>query len=550
MSRAEKRVRIRELKRACVVARARVTEAEAALRPGGRGAGGGGAGTGAGSAALLDALRALLGESDDAVFRTFRLGRGGPKATVVYFDGMVKKEDVEERIIQPLVRAAAGPGRGRGGAGPSLRELAEGAITAAEVRLAESLDDVLLAVMSGTTALVVDGRPGAVVIANPGWKGRGVEKPAIEFSLRGPREGFSETLIWNVALIRRRLRDPGLRVRKMRIGRRSRTEVALVYLEGVANADVVAEAERRLRAIRIDGILDSGYVEQLIEDTWWSPFPTVNGSERPDVVAAGLLEGRVAILVDNSSFALMVPATFDGLFHSPEDSYERWLPVTLLRLVRFVASFVALMTPALYVAMASYHPGLMPLKLAVKVAASREGVAFPVVFEALIAQFSLELLKEAGFRIPSPVGQIFGVVGGLVLGDLGVRAGVFSEMMMIVIAITAIASFSVPTIALGTVIRLLGLPLMLATAFLGMFGLVMGLLAILAHLAVLKSFGVPYLVPYAYFSAQDLKDTIFKAPLRCFRRRPSFMGPRDATMQAPPPASAAGASGGPGGVRR
>ncbi len=492
---------------------------------------------GAGGDSLLEALRALLGESDDVVFRTFRLGRGGPRATVVYLDGMAKKEDIEERIIQPLVRTAPGPA-------PSLRHLAERVITAAEVRLTESLDDVLSAVMAGTTALLVDGRPGAIVIANPGWKGRGVEKPPIEFTLRGPREGFSETLIWNVALLRRRLRDPGLRVKKMRIGLRSQTEVALVYLEGIANADVVAEAERRLKRIRIDGILDSGYVEQLIEDTWWSPFPTVNGSERPDVVASSLLEGRVAILADNSSFVLVVPATFDGLFHSPEDSYDRWLQVTLLRVVRFIASFVALLTPALYVAMASYHPGLMPLKLTLKVAASREGVAFPVVVEALIAQFSLELLKEASFRLPSPAGQVFGVVGGLVLGDLGVRAGVFSEMMMIVIAITAIASFSIPTIPLGTVVRLLGLPIMLATVVLGLFGLVIGLLAILAHLACLRSFGVPYLVPYAYLSPEDLKDTVFKAPLALFRRRPTFLKPRDTVLQRPLEADAGGLGGG------
>ncbi len=524
MSRAEKRTLIRELTRACVVARARLAEADAALRRGGTGEGGGGAD----ASTLLEALRSLLGDNDDVVFRTFRLRRG-PKATLVYIDGLAKKEDVEERIIQPLVRAAPVPARD----GVSLRRLAEEAVTAAEVKLVPSLDEVVREVLGGATALVVDGQPGAVVIASPGWKGREVEKPSVEFSLRGPREGFSETLIWNIALVRRRLRDPGLRVRKMRIGARSQTEVALLYLEGVANPDVVAEAERRLKAIRIDGILDAGYVEQLIEDCWWSPFPTVNGSERPDVVVAGLLEGRVAILVDTSSFALIVPSTFDGLFHSPEDSYDRWLPVNLLRFLRFLASGVALFTPALYVATASFNPGLMPLKLALKVAASREGVAFPVLFEALFAQFALELLKEAGFRMPSPVSQIFGVVGGLVLGDLGVRAGVFSEIMMIVIALTAIASFSIPTIPLGTVVRLLGLPLMISTAVLGMFGLVMGLLAILAHLATLRSFGVPYLVPYAYFSAQDLKDTVIKQPLPAFRRRPTFLRPRDAVMQDP-----------------
>ncbi len=477
--------------------------------------------------ALQRALLAQLQDSDDIVFRRFRLGASGMGAMAVYADGLVNKEDLEERVIAPLILSPAPAD------GTLAADLVERAITAAEVKTTGELDEAMGSVLAGKTVLLLEGCPEAVIVSNPGAKERGVEKPAIEFALKGPRDSFSESLITNTALIRRRLRDPGLRIQKLRIGRRTRTDVALIYLEGVANPEIVQEARRRLERIDIDGILDSGYIEQLIEDTQWSPFPTVNGSERPDVVVAGLLEGRVAILVDNSSFALIVPATFDGLFHSPEDSYDRWLPVSLLRVVRFIASFAALLTPSLYVAMASYHPGLMPLKLAVKVAGSREGVAFPVVFEALLAQFSLELLKEASFRIPSPVGQVFGVVGGLVLGDLGVRAGIFSEIMMIVIAITAIASFSIPTVPLGTVVRLLGLPVMLATAFLGLFGMVLTLLAILAHLAVLRSFGVPYLVPYAFFSAQDLKDTIPKFPLATYRGRPTFFRPRVTVMQKP-----------------
>lgn len=505
---------VKELKVSAAIALAHLEEA---LRSSG--------GDGGGDARiLLHALASQMEASDDIVFRRFRLG-DGTLATAVYADGMVNKEDLEERVIAPLVLAPA-PAAGRRPA-----DLLERVITAAEVKTTASLDEAMGSVLAGKTLLVLEGSPEAVIVSNPGAKERGVEKPAIEFALKGPRDAFSESLVTNLALIRRRLRDPGLRIQKLRIGRRTRTDVALVFLEGVANPQIVQEARRRLEAIDIDGILDSGYVEQFIEDSHWSPFPTVNGSERPDVVVSGLLEGRVAILVDNSSFAIVVPATFDGLFHSPEDSYDRWMPVSLLRVVRFIASFAALLTPSLYVAMASYHPGLMPLKLAIKVAGSREGVAFPVFFEALIAQFSLELLKEASFRIPSPVGQVFGVVGGLVLGDLGVRAGIFSEIMMITIALTAIASFSIPTVPLGTAVRLLGLPLMLATAVLGLFGTILGLLFILAHLCVLRSFGVPYLVPYPYFSIHDLKDTVLKLPISYYRRRPSFFRPRDAVMQ-------------------
>ncbi len=513
--------------------------AEPAASPAGGGSSPGASADGTGAPHLLRGLHALLDGSDDAVFRDARVGGAGPRATIVYLDGMVEKEDVEERILAPILAAPAPPG-----SSPALPDiLTERALTAGEVRQVTTLEDALREILSGNTLLFVEGAERAVVVANHSSRARAIEKPAIEFAVRGPRDSFSEILTWNVALVRRRLRDPALRVKRLRLGRRSQTESAYLYLDGVADPELVREVERRLRAIDVDGVLDSSYVEQLIEDAWWSPFPTVNGSERPDVVAANLLEGRVAVLVDNSSHALVVPATLDSLFHSPEDSYERWLPVNLLRFVRFLGSLLALFPPALYVTMASYHVGILPTRLALKVAASREGVAFPVLFEALLAQLMLELIKEAGFRYPAPVGQIFGVVGGLVLGELGVRAGIWSETMIITIAITAIASFSVPTVPLGTVIRLLGLPALLLAAAFGFYGVIVFFLLLLVHLCTLTSFGVPYLVPYAYFSAHDWKDTLFKLPLRFFRRRPTFFAPRDAVMQRspvpnPPPGAA------------
>lgn len=512
-----------------MIARAHVEEARAS-------AGFRGAGQASGDT-ILQALKELLGGDDDVVFRDFALGGGGPTATVVFVDGLVNKEDVEERIIVPLVNLGAGQGAPKraGGTKPaSLKKLVNQAITASSTKVAAGLDEVLIDVLEGNTAVLVKGLPGAIVVRNPEFKGRPVEKPAVEFALRGPRDSFTETLRRNIALVRRRLADPALRVKKLEIGRRSKTGVALMYLEGVVHPGIVREVEQRLNKIDIDGILDSGYVEQLIEDVWWSPFPTVDGSERPDVVASSILEGRVAILVDNSPQALIVPVNFDSFFHAPEESYERWIPAFFLRGVRLVGTMIALIFPALYVATASFSPGLIPTKLALKFASSREGVALPVVLEALIALVMLELLKEAGFRLPPPVGQIFGVVGGLVLGELGVRGGVFSDIMMVVVSVTAVASFAIVTIALGTVIRLLSIVLMLVSAVFGLYGLVLGVMAILVHLVVMKSFGVPYLTPYPYFSSQDWKDIFVIYPLQHFRRRPSFLAPRDAVMQRAP----------------
>jgi len=474
----------------------------------------------------LQELKRLQGDTD-AVFRSLRLP-SGQTAHVVYLDGMVNADEVEERLIKPLLLWA--PKKKA-----DLKLLREKVLTAADLEEVAFPPDLLTGVLEGKTALFLEDAPGALLAEHFGPAQRKVEKPAIEFSIRGPRDAFTETLSWNLALIRRRIRDPALRVRTLQVGERSKTTVCLVYLENVAPPQVVQEIEKRIRRVRVDAILDSGYLEQLIEDHWWSPFPTVNGSERPDAVAAGILEGRVAIVPDNTSYVLIAPVTFDGMFHSPEDSYERWLPVNLIRWIRFIAAFLAIATPSLYLALTAYNPGLLPRRLALKAATAREGVVFPVAIEVFLIQISLEIIKEAGFRTPSPIGQIFGVVGGLVLGEIGVRAGIFSELMVIVIAITALASFSLPTFPLATTVRLLGFALLLFTTVLGLYGFLLGLFLLGVHLSSLSSFGVPYLTPYTLLPFSDWKDSLLKLPLTLFRKRPTFLQPQDQVMQKPRP---------------
>ncbi len=476
--------------------------------------------------AFLRELERLRGDAD-AVFRSLRLP-SGQVAQVVYLDGLVNADEVEERLIKPLLLWA--PQKK-----VDIRFLAQKVLTAADLEEVTFPPDLLSGVLEGKTALFLEDAPGALLSEHFGPAQRKVEKPAVEFSIRGPRDAFTETLSWNLALIRRRIRDPALRVRPLQVGERSKTTVCLVYLENVASPQVVQEVEKRIKKIRIDAILDSGYLEQLIEDYWWSPFPTVNGSERPDAVAAGILEGRVAIVPDNTSYILLVPVTFDGMFHSPEDSYERWLPVTVIRWIRFLAAFLSIATPSLYLALTAYNPGLLPRRLALKAAAAREGVVFPVFMEVLLIQIALEIIKEAGFRTPAPIGQIFGVVGGLVLGEIGVRAGIFSELMVIVIAITALASFSLPTFPLATTVRLLGFALLPFAALFGAYGFLLGMFLLGVHLASLSSFGVPYLTPYTLFPFSDWKDSLFKLPLALFQKRPTFLSPRDQTMQKPHP---------------
>lgn len=477
---------------------------------------------------MLEQLENLFRGADDVKIRLVTLGEDGVEAAVLYIEGLVDSVRIEASLLRPLLEwsGQASPAERRSvGRTPEL--LARRVLAASEVTLVRELEEGCEALLQGDAVFVLRGDRQGLRITNRGWQSRPVEDPLLEVTIRGPRDSFTENVMWNTALLRRRIRDPHLRVEFFNVGRRSRTTVAMLHLADVVPQGLVAEVRRRLNAIDIDGVLDTGYIEQLIEDKWWSPFPQHLKTERPDRAAAALLEGRVVIIADTTPFVLVLPATFDSLFHSPEDSYDRWFPVNLLRWVRFLAAALSLTIPGLYVALVAYHPGILPTEFTLRLMTSREGVAFPVLVEALLMQFFLELIKEAGFRMPSPIGQTFGIVGGLILGDIGVRAGLVSEAMVIIVAITAVSSFAAVDRELGTVLRLLGLPLMLSAALLGLYGLTMAILLILTHLCTLRSYGVPYMAPYAFYPSSDLKDTLLKAPLRQFSRRPHYLRPQN-----------------------
>lgn len=488
---------------------------------------------------LLPELKRLFEGSDDVKFHDLLLGDNGPRAVVIFIEGFVDGARLENFTLRPLLLWAQREqwrleSRDRASAPRiDLDVIRERIVPAAAVNKVYDVEAAAAAVLSGDTLLLLDGVPGALHIANRGPQARGVEDPILEVTVRGPRDSFTETLLWNTALIRRRLKDPRLRVEFKKVGRRSRTDVAVLHIDGIAPQDLVDEVRRRLDAIDIDAILDTGYIEQLVEDAWLSPFPQHLKTERPDKVAAGLLIGRIALLADTTPFALILPATFDSFFHSPEDSYDRFLPVNFLRVIRLVAATLSTVIPALYVALVAYHPGTLPTELALKIQASREGVAFPVLVEALIMQFFLELIREAGLRLPGPLGQTFGIVGGLILGDVGIRAGIVSEAMVITVAATAISSFASVDRELGTALRLLGFPIMLSTALLGLYGFIMGALAVLIHLSILRSYGIPYLAPYPYYQWSSAKDAVTKAPQRLFRRRPAYLAATDMQRQQP-----------------
>jgi spore germination protein len=445
------------------------------------------------------------------------------KAAFVYIDGMGDKLLLDQFVMIPLMKNAN-----------DLRdaeEMKDKILTISDLREVDDFSKGIDAMLSGDTLMMLEGINKAYVIATRFWPARGVSEPSGETVVRGAREGFTETIRFNTALIRRRIRDTRLKVVSSTLGVRSKTDVVVMYISDLVNNEVLDELNKRLENINIDAVLDSGYIEQFIEDNTYSPFPQVQSTERPDVVAAAIYEGRTAILVDNSPFALIVPATLNNIIQSPDDYNQRWMHSSFVRVTRVFALFISLILPCLYIAVTSFHTGIIPTKLAYSIAASREGVPFPAFVEVIIMEISMALLLEAIVRLPRPIGATIGIVGGLIIGQAAVTAGIVSPIMIIIVASTAITEFVASNYEITSAIRMVRLGLIVASSIIGLYGIVLGVILLMCHLIKLKSFGIPYLAPAVNPNFEDQKDYLIRVPLKFFKKRPIYMNSRDKIRQ-------------------
>jgi spore germination protein KA len=393
------------------------------------------------------------------------------------------------------------------------------------------LDTLYIQLFSGNTITLIDGYNKAIVANSGGGEQRGVEEPSSQTSVRGPKDGFTETLTINISLIRRRIKNPSLWIESKTIGKKTKTDVSILYIKGIASDEIIGEVHSRLDKINIDAILESGYIESLIQDKTFTPFPTMLNTERPDTAAEALLDGRIVIIVDGTPFVLIVPALFVNFFQSSEDYYQRYDISSLIRILRFGCFFIALLTPATYVAITSFHQEMIPTTLIISVAAQREGVPFPVAIEAFLMEVTFEILREAGIRMPRAIGSAMSIVGALVLGEAAVQAGTVSSMMVIIVSITAIASFVSPYFNMAISVRMLRFVFLLLGSTFGLYGIALGLITMVLHLCGLRSFGIPYLYPIGPFNTQDQADTIVRFPLWLINRRPSLISQKDEIRQ-------------------
>ena len=343
-------------------------------------------------------------------------------------------------------------------------------------------------------------------------------EPLVERTIRGPKVSLLEALDENILMVRRSIKNKQLRVDGFRIGERTRTRVAVLYLDDVADPGIVAEALRRLSGIHIDGIVDSGYIEQLITDNRYSIFPLTQNTERPDKVVAAILEGRVAILTDGSSNGILAPVTVNELYQSAEDYYFAYWFGAFLRFFRILGNNIAVTLPGLYIALVGVNPELLPIRFALAISGSRMGVAFPILIELLIMETVIEIFREGSLRLPTTVSQTLGVTAGIVLGAASVAAGLISNATLVVVIITAIASYSGPNYEISLSWRILRYILVLAAAFLGVYGLVIAGVMILTHAAIQNSFGISYLAPWSPVEITELEDTVIRRPLWLKRR--------------------------------
>jgi spore germination protein KA len=469
------------------------------------------------------------GLSTDVVLREFTLPFTTPvKAYLFFIVGAIDPSEVDRAILLPLLDLP------RGEAAPEGLDLLERVeqmlLPGRQVGKTFDLQYAVGAVAAGQCALLLDTVPAVILIDERKFPGRGIDPPTAEQVVRGPQEGFNETIVTNTGLLRRRLKTPDLVFEAAEVGRKSRTLVMLAYLKGVANPTLIAEVRRRLSYLDVDAIQSSGMLEQLIEDSPFGLLPTIQETQRPDRAAASLTEGRVVLLVDGSPYVLVAPVVFGDFFRNPEDYYIKWPFGTILRGIRLVGLMVTLLLPGLYIAVANYHQEMIPSSLLLAIASSRESVPFPAPMETVLMEIAFEIIREGSLRIPSVLGQTVGIVGALILGQAAVQANIVSPILVIIVATTALGSFTIPNYSMSLPIRFGRFFFIAAAASFGLYGIAVGLFLLSAHAAALRSFGVAYLAPSGP-RIPGSADVVLRGPIWGMDKRPEMVRPLDHRRQ-------------------
>lgn len=467
----------------------------------------------------------------DIVLREFKIivKDKAISAFIVLIDGLADRKVVDDDILQPLMLLSNLDIKG------DEKEIAEfiknHLLPHNQLKETKNFRDVIDEVNFGGCGIFIDKVDIAFTADVKGWEHRNVSRPNTELVIRGPQEGFIENVRSNTALVRKILKDEDLIVENMTVGFRSKTPCAIMYIRDITNDEIVKEVKRRIKGISVDYIIDSGELEQYLEDSSVLPTPQITATERPDRVAGMLVDGKVAVILHGSPFALVMPTTSFDLINTPEDIYLRFPYGTALRFIRIFAIILALLLPGMYVAITNYHHDMIPTDLLFAVSAAREKVPFPSVVEILIMEIAFELIREAGIRIPGPIGPTLGIIGALILGQAAVAANIVSPILIIIVAVTGIGSFAFPNFSMALSFRLLRFGYIFLGAIAGFLGITTGLFIHGIWTVSAKSFGVPFMVPFAPRTTGGLADSFVRGPLWKQEKRPDYVNPKDLQRQ-------------------
>ncbi|WP_226579586.1 spore germination protein [Halobacillus litoralis] len=445
----------------------------------------------------LDINEILREKSKQGHIVTKEIEISGHSIYVIYMPSITKNAEINNSILSPLMEW-----KYRKGQTPVHTFSTE------QLQVMKNKDELDAHLLDGYTILIENEDVYALDTAY--FSHRSISEPVSEMTLRGSRDGFIESIQENINLLRVHLRTTDLQLEYYTVGTKSFTNVILAYIQGEVNEELLKEARKRIEEINAEYVSDGGLIEQSIEKNTYSLFPEVQGTERPIKVTNALVEGKVAIFVDGSPTVLIAPITLNSLFQTSDDYSFKWIPASLVRLMRYIAAFLAVMLPSIYISLISYHHGLIPTDLAISISKTREGVPIPSFMEAFLMQVTIEVLREAGIRLPKPIGPAVSIVGAIVLGEAAVTAGIVSPLMVIVVSFAAICSFTIPDYSLSLALRAISFIMLFAAAILGIYGLIIAIFLLSIHLVRIKSFSVPYLEPFAPYYYKRWKDTFIR----------------------------------------
>ncbi|WP_434296679.1 spore germination protein [Clostridium sporogenes] len=474
----------------------------------------------------INSIKILVGEKNNLIIKDFIVcKKSNMEAALLYINGLANSETIDKDILKPLMFYIEEDLSSKN----NLDEiLCKKYISLSNTYLEQDINQAVFHLKRGKAVLIVENGTKFIILDTAGGEYRDISDPINETSIRASREGFVEKLETNISILRRRIKDNNLIQENLVIGRRNQTDVVLMYIDNIADKNIVEDIKSRLSLIDVDVFVGTGMLEQLIEYSPYSIFPQAFFTERPDVVEANLFEGKIAIIAEGTPFVMTAPAVFFEFFQAIEDYTQRTIISSFTRLLRYFAVFIVTTLPAIYITLIKFNSELIPFKFVGALIESRKGISLTPFMSILSMNIIIDFLREGGLRLPFKIGQTLSVVGGIIIGDAAIRAKIVSSTTLLVVGVSTVATFLIPNYDMAISIRLISYPMLFLGNFLGMFGITIGWFFLIAYLCTLESYGVPYFKIYK----SDLKDIFVRVPIYKMNKRPEIIPNSNPTRQS------------------